>query len=1072
MGMKRLIFSIIALLCPAAIFGQADKAAIRGTVTDPTGAVVPKAEITALELATNTVARTVNTDDNGNYEMADLKPGTYRLKADAAGFRSFVAENLLIETAQIRRVDIVFQVGATTESITVEAGAAVINTETGMLSGTITAQNLKDSPHVNPYPSVYAMLTTVPGIQGSGWQVRIAGQAANQVSQGFDGLENDRYGGNTNNISFYDEVQVTTANNSAENARVANFNMTSKRGANQFHGMLYYKHFNSGLNARNFFDPVKIPFIQHEWQAEVSGPIFKDRTFFYASWMAQRMPLGTFKNATVPSLPMRRGDFSQFTLANQVIQDPLTPANASGNRSPFPGQIIPASRFSSVSLRTQDTYLPEPNQGDPNVYTTNNFGFLHPFHYDFYKGDWPFWRIDHNLSSSNTLYVRFLMGYFPYILDRNLPKFTWTRLRDHRQWAISDTHVFSPTLVNTLRVGIQTNLIRDGDERGGVRPLQGDEAVTAIGLEGVNRGGYSAQGFPVMNITGIQSLSTIAGGYGADDKDWSIENSLTWSKGKHVWKFGGEVRGFGAFDGRIPDGTYGTFAFNGSMTRSSVGYADFLLGIPQSATRLDPFTNRMRTNKEVGLFFTDSFKVSSRLTLDYGLRYDYYALPTFTDGLMFNWDKATNTVNVTPEGRDRIHPLYPSSIRIGDGPVVPLADKKNFRPRLSAAYRLTDRFVFRGGYGTFTERIDYFTRVLTGGPFQISENYQNVVAPAGGALFEFPNPYPASLASAAIPSQSITGFPIQTDNGTIHQFNFSIEREWQGIGFRSSYVGSRGVGHNYNIGINKPLPSLTPFAQSRRPFPEFVGVTEARSDGRTKYDSIQLQAQKRMGDFQFNAHWTLGNSMANFLVTENPYDVTSRWARQAGDRRHYAVITTTWRMPFGRGRKYFNSVPAAVDHLLGGWTASTISYLTSGFFFSPSFSGSDPSNTNTVGGLPDRIADGNLPSGERDYTRWFDASAFSTPEPGRFGNSGANVLVGQGINAHHLSLAKRIQVTERLSTSFSALISDIFNTPHFNSPSGNISVPATVGRFTSIVSDFEAEKHNGRRIALMLRVEF
>jgi hypothetical protein len=384
--MKRLVLGI-ALSWSIAVFGQSDKSAIRGTVTDPSGAVVPKVAIVATEIATNTLARTVLSDENGNYEIADLKPGTYRLQADAPGFKAFAAENLLLEAAQIRRVDIVFQVGSTTETVTVEAGAAVISTETGMLSGTITAQNFKDSPHVNPYPSVYAMLTTVPGIQGSGWQVRISGQAANQTSQGFDGVENDRYGGNTNNTSFYEEVQVSTANNTADNARISSFNMTSKRGANAFHGGAYYKHFNSALNARNFFDPRKTPFIQHEWQGEIGGPILKDRTFFYASWFAHRMPLGTFKNATVPSLPMRRGDFRQFNLPNQVVRDPLTPADQAGNRTPFPNQMIPASRFNPVSLKTQDAYLPEPNQGDSNVYTTNNFGFMHPFHYDFYKGD-------------------------------------------------------------------------------------------------------------------------------------------------------------------------------------------------------------------------------------------------------------------------------------------------------------------------------------------------------------------------------------------------------------------------------------------------------------------------------------------------------------------------------------------------------------------------------------------------------------------------------------------------------------------------------------------------------------
>jgi hypothetical protein len=1064
---------MVVLICALMIHearAQTDKSTIRGSVVDQSRAVVPKAEITLTDVGTNSVVRIVASDENGNYELSDLKPGLYRLKADAAGFRSYVAEDVRLDTAQIRRVDITFQVGTTAESITVEAGVAVLTTETGTIGGTVEKEKLQDSPSVNVIPSPFAMLTTIPGIQGSGWSVRVAGQSSQQLSQAMDGVENDRYGGA--NISFNDEVQISMVNATAENSRVASYNMTSKRGENNFHGMVYYKHFNSGLNARNFFDPVRIPFIQHEWQGEASGPVWKDKTFFYASWFSQKIPLGTYKNATVASVPMRRGDFSQFGAANQVIQDPLTAADAAGNRTPFPGQIIPLSRHNDIARKVLDNFLPEPNQGNPSVFSTNNFGFLHPFHYDYFKTNSVQWRLDHNVSAKNTVYIRWRHGWTPYVLDRNLPKFTWTRYRDQGQWIVSDTHVISPSIVNTFRFGRSPNKITDGDTQAGVTPLNGAESVKLLGLQGVNRGNYSAQGFPVMNITGLQPLQTIAGGLLADDMDYTFEDSVTWTKGRHVLKAGGEFRTFRSFVGTIPDGTFGSFAFNGAMTRSQIGFADFLLGIPQSSTRLDPFTKRTRTNKETGLFITDSFKATSRLTLDLGVRYDYYSLPTFTDGLMFNWDRATNTVNVTPEGAGRIHALYPKNIKIGNGPVVPNPDRRDIRPRLSGAYRLTDKLVFRGGYGAFTERIDYFARILSGGPFQIAENYQNVIAPAGGALFQFPNPFPQSLASAGIPSQSITGFPIDTRTGTIHQFNFTIEREWQGIGFRTSYVGSRGKGIIYNIGINKPQPGLTAFTQARRPYPEFIGVTEARNDGQTKYDALQIQAQKRMGDFQFNAHWTLSNSLANYLVTENPYAVIDRWSRQAGDRRHYAVITGTWKVPLGRGRRYLNSSSSALNHAVGGWTFNTISYLTSGFFFSPSFSGSDPSNTNTVGGLPDRIADGNLPGDRRTYAQWFDPSAFRVPAPGTFGNSSANVLVGQGINVHHMSLMKRFRITERFSTILTGMVSNTFNSPHFVEPPANISVPATVGRFATSVSDFDAEKHIGRRMALMLRLEF
>ena len=370
-----------------------------------------------------------------------------------------------------------------------------------------------------------------------------------------------------------------------------------------------------------------------------------------------------------------------------------------------------------------------------------------------------------------------------------------------------------------------------------------------------------------------------------------------------------------------------------------------------------------------------------------------------------------------------------------------------------------------------TERIDYFTRLLSGGPFQIGETYTPNTIVNGQPQFAFPNPFPSGLGSAVIPSQSITGFPMQTDNGTIHQYNFSIEREVKDIGLRASYIGSRGMGLNYNVGINKPPASNIPFTAARRPYSQFVGTTVARSDGRSHYDSVQLQAQKRVGQFTFNAHWTWSNNLSNYFNTEDPYNVTNRWTREPLNRRQYVEFNTQWAMPFGRGKRFLTSAPAAVDRLLGGWTLQTISYFATGTYFSPGFSGSDPSNTNTVGGLPDRVADGNLPGDKRTKDLWFDPAAFRTPAPGRFGNSGANVLTAQGLNVHHLSIAKKFPITERFSATYTGAISNLFNHPHFNNPLSNISTPGT-GRFTSVVADFNPEKQTSRHIMMKLRIEW
>jgi Carboxypeptidase regulatory-like domain len=1071
---------VMSLLLGAAssVTAQTGLSVLRGTVNDQSGAVVPEADISVTELATNIKARTIRTDANGGFEIPDLKPGSYRLRAEKLGFKPFVADDLLLDSGQIRRVEIVLQVGGTTEAVTVKAGAEVITTDTGTISGGFDKSKFQSTPLVDVYPSPFAMFSTLPGIQGNGWDLRVSGQGRTQYSQGFDGVDNDMSGEQSNNFNFFQEATIVTVNATADSSRLGRYNLVSKRGQNQWHFMGYYKHFNSSLNSRYFFETQKTPFIQHEWQGEASGPIIKDKTFFYFSWMQQRIPLGFFYRASVPTQKMRNGDFSEF------IADDDPPLINPFTGDPFPGKKIPIGMINplSVSSKLQELYIPEPNLTGPNQFTSN-YGWVHPFHYDYYQGDWPFLRIDHQLTANNQIFGRWHRRKTPYALVTNLPLLTWTRLRDHRQLVIGDTHVFSPSLINTFTFGRSTDFIEDGSEQAGVTPINANEVINQIGLQGVNPAGYQSAGFPTISFSGtgsVTGLSTTIGGLKNDDSILSFEDNVTWSKGRHVWKFGGQYHAYRTFSGIVPN--YGSFSFNGDFT--GYAYADFLLGLPSSSSRVDPLVNRARKNKELGLFVMDTIKVTQNLTLDLGLRWDYYAIPMYEDGLIYNFDLQTGNVIVPQGALAQVSPLYPKTINIVTGDPQPRPDRRNFRPRLSFAYRIGggNDFVIRGGYGAFTERIDYFQRVLGGGPYQIGESYDNEIV-GGEPLFAFPNPFPADVAGA---SQSVTALPFETRHGTIHQFNISIEREINQIGLRASYIGSRSRGLNYSLGINKPQPSTTEFTEDRRPYPQFVGVTEYRTDGEARYDSLQLEAKRRVGFATFQAHWTWSNNVNNFSNTENPYNVTSNWSKDGATRRHYIVITSTFDLPFGRGRKYLSTAPGAVDRLLGGWQLQTISYFGSGTFFTPGFSTFDVSNTNSRGGIPDRIGDGNLPRDQRSVERWFDVSAFKIPgcpdsEPvctddervnvGRFGNAGVNILEGPGLNVHHLSLAKQFRLTERLSFNFSASISNLFNRPHFNNPGANISSEG-VGIITGTVPDYAPEKHAHRAVIFKARFEF
>ena len=249
---------------------------------------------------------------------------------------------------------------------------------------------------------------------------------------------------------------------------------------------------------------------------------------------------------------------------------------------------------------------------------------------------------------------------------------------------------------------------------------------------------------------------------------------------------------------------------------------------------------------------------------------------------------------------------------------MPNAKLSNLRPRISGAYRLGQDMVVRGGYAEFTERFGISDRANTGGPFGIAENYTNANQPGIGPLFSFPNPFPANLSSATSPSQSVTGYPISTDNGVIRQFNVSVEQRFAGdIGLRISYIGSRGSGLNYQANINKPQPSPTPFTPSRNPYPQFNSINYWLSNGSTHYNALQVEVQRRRGWFTFDGHYTWANNLYNYGDTENPYDITSHWSHDSTTRRHYAVINTGIELPFGRERRYMHSAPSWLDGVGG-----------------------------------------------------------------------------------------------------------------------------------------------------------
>jgi len=1056
-----LALMLLPLLCISS-YSQEGLSTLRGTATDASGAVVPGATVSARQVLTNVVARTVTTDAQGNYEMPALKSGAYQVTATLAGFKTSVVDDVLLTSNQVRRVDVTLEVGEVATQITVSAASAAIQTEEGKLASDFKAAEQYTSLPVpgNAFSGTWAILAILPDVQrepGDWGSPRFAGQGGSQVHMGQDGVKEETLNSQTVNMEAVAEVKAVVVNNTADYARVGYFDTITKSGTNDFHFDGSYYNRNSALGARNFFEAEKTHVNYHTFNLSFAGPIIKDRTFFYAMWNGERVPSSSFHLSSVPTNAMRTGDFS----AIGTIIDPTT-------GQPFTGNKIPDSRISGVAKTTQDLLLPAPNRGDPNV-PVNNLDWAWPYPYDQFYADVFSVRIDHRVSEKNSLYGR-LQTYRPkYVLPSNYPATGWTRLRHSYSWVITDSHVFSPTLVNSFTFGGNWDGMNDNEMVDGYQPASASELVQAMGLQGVNQAGITSPGgSPIFNISGYDSIYIQPGGYNRSARNYNMGDSVTWAKGRHVVKIGGELRTYSDYNEIVSNDNFGRFSFNGRFTGDA--YADFLLGLPNTSRRLNPLTNRQRTSNELGLFITDTFKVTQKLTLDLGLRWDRFSSTTYDDGLMFNWDPTTGNVIVPQDKVDMISPLYPSNINIVTGEVVPNPDSSNFVPRIGVAYRLNDKTVIRGGYGIFNESLGAIGRVAGTGPFQIAETYTNSITD-GVPFLQMPNPFPSSLVSAAIPSQSVTGYPMQTKNGQIHQFNVSVERQVADIGFRLSYIGSRNRNMNYGIGTNMPEPSLIPFSDDRRPYPQFVGTSVYRTNGGQNYDSMSFEANRRVGWFMFDAHWTWAHAMDNTLNTQNPY-APLYWNRDFL-AKHRVVFNTIWNLPFGKGKQYASGVSPVADKIIGGWSIMWVIYLQNGQYFSPSFSDADPSNTDSYGGFPDRVCNGNSPAGQRSVdSLWFDTSCFVNPPAGRFGNSGANILEGPGLNVNNATFVKNFKITERMQFDLMTMVGNIFNHPNFFFPASDIST-AGVGVVGSAASDtWSAEKATQRIIEFRVRLRF
>ena len=1065
--MRALLFSLSLLLGTTNAAAQTTFATITGTVTDSTGGAVRDAAVTATNVETGVVTKTT-TNAEGVYSVPQLREGPYLLSIVATGFREFIATDILLVTRDVRRVDATLQVGGLETAVRVMGGNAPIELETPRISDVRTAEQLRTLPLNDP--GIWAYLAVTPMLAVRGGTYSFAGSKYNQSQFAIDGTSmsdgvgESAIGPLANYTESFKEMKIDLANNSAEFPSLGQVTIVSKSGTNQFKGVVFDYYQSPMFRARNPFSGVRGSGVLHFPGLAIGGPLTiprvyqgRNRTFWFVSGETVNGSSTTaILNPTVPIEPWRRGDFSALGIA---IRNPLTGEVYSDGR-------IPASRLNPVSLQIQERFYPLPNSGDTTVLRANNFRDT----IDTVRSK-PYYatgRVDHNFSSADRVFARFTMHQATNpVWEGNLPAFGMRRqLRQNKAVTFSWTRLVGGSLVNEFRVGHNYN----NNPISG--PLRGREIVQSLGLVGLapdlpDVGGVFRVSFPTLGLTGLSQIDTSNPGF--LNRTNQVQNTTTWLKGTHTMKAGMEIRRTDWEELNAPANLFGAVSFNGNYTGHP--YADFLLGIPNTAARAFPPVPTLRRRWVYDFFAQDDWKITRTLTLNLGLRYDVHPGWFEREGRLAFFDISSGKIVVPDDSLGKVSPLMPrgyvdivtaSSLGLPEKTLVK-TDRNNIAPRLGFAYRPFGggSTVLRGGYGLYFDMmpIDIWASRT---PFVFAETtFTNPAAPT----VVFPRVFPA----AGTAGPATVGLPLAVNPELqlpySHQYNVTVEHARWNTGFRVSYVATLGRDMWYTRDANAPEPDNRLYIEKPRPFPQYPDISYADNGASHDYHGMTIEAERRMAgglfwQVAYTAARDLGNTQEWTDRIENPFDLERDRGNDSAVPRHRVTTALMYDLPFGRGRTWMNDAPWLLDLAIGGWQVSTVGYLQSGVYLTPTISIPDPTGTRfttaasrpTVTLRPDQLTDPAL--SDATINEWYDVDAYGVPAIGRFGSASRGSVEGPGLNIWHFGMHKRFRLGPQAGAPtlrIELTSTNIFNRPQYANPNMNVtSTNVNRGRITAI----------------------
>lgn len=1043
---------LLALVMTAA--GQ--QATVQGVVSDPSGAAVPEAAVVVTNRATG-VAVSALTNREGLFSAPGLVPGAYRVEVSAVGFAPAVLNELVLNVNQTARADFALKVGTVSEAVEVSAHVAALDSETSAVGQVIDNKRVVELPLNGRNYLELARLTvgvapssgSRTGDKGSFSALGLRSYQTNVLLDGVD--NNSRASGGqlgfeaqavTPSIDSVQEFKVVTNNNSAEYG----FRMggtvvvQTKSGSNELHGSAYEFLRNEKLDAVNFFavGQPRPAYKRNQFGATVGGPLIKNRTFFFGSFEGTRIRRGETSISTVPVEAYRNGNFA----GTRTIFDPST-TRQQGNqwlRTPYAGNVIPASQFDPVSRSVIDLY-PLPNQSG----LTNNYFFAGSNSEDTNQIDT---RVDHSLTQSHRLFGRYSRRLYDAVDPGALPL-----PADGGAW--TTTALTSDSFVGNLNSTLSTTL--NNEFRAGFTRTRSTLDVPwsenynqKLGITGLpDLGDDNARGMSRFTPSGYSEVGTRSFWPNRNNLDFlQISDHVMKVTGRHVLKAGVEFRREQVFR-RAARFARGQMAFNGSFTQdpnsrgnTGDGMADFLLGLASGGS-IGNQNGETAVTRNYSLYLQDDWKLTRRLTLNLGVRWDRFGAPSFKDSAVsrFDFDPVSRTYQV----------IRPSS----EGDCGCEQDNNNIAPRIGLAWQANEKTIVRSGFGLYYGQPDAIShdgdaRFANLPPdfTEIGFQTDRLIQPA----LVVRNGYPAGLLPATVIQENVTvkTAMARMPNQYAMQWFFDVQRQLPGQTVLTvSYLAAEARHLVWTRNLNQPLVPAAGAIKQNRPWPFFNGITYRDAGSNSSYHGLGLKAEKRYsGGLTFLGSYTWSHAIdtgAGTLDdgtagggTRDNYNMATQRGNSAYDVRHVFVASGLYDLPFGKGRAWLNS-GGAVDWVLGGWQVGGIYNYRSGLPFSATING-DLTNTGTTN-YPNRVGSGVLPESQRSIDRWFDVSAFALPAQYVYGNSGRNILYGPASSSADLKIGKNFYFAERYRVEFRTEMFNFTNTPNFGRPASTTNLP-------------------------------